>query len=235
MYIGDIVRQYREENHISLRVFAERCVGITHGYLAALEAGKNPNTGKPSHPSIKKLTAIAHGMGITYEQLNDMMNDRPPRHQYAPEPAHLSPAVLQLIDNAIPVPPSQPMVPVIGTVRAGPGGLAFQELQGAELANVTNASEYFYLRVEGDSMVPAIEPGDLALVHIQPEVDNGQLAVVMVSGDACDEGTIKRFTRTGDTVILQSFNPAYAPRVFVGEEINALIIAGRVVETKKKW
>ena len=107
-----IIANYRAENRLSQREFADRCGGnITHGYISMIERNLNRSTGKPPRPSVEKLTAIAHGMGITYEQLNDMMNDRPPRLQYAPEPAHLSPAVLQLIDNAIPVPPSQPMVP----------------------------------------------------------------------------------------------------------------------------
>lgn len=222
MYIGDIVRQYREEHHISLRAFAEKCDGITHGYLAALEAGKNPNTGKPSRPSIVKLTAIANGMGISVEQLLARMNDQP-----APVPAPLA-----AFPEAVPYSPGRAMVPIIGTVRCGPGGLAYEELQGAEMADVANPSEYFYLRASGDSMAPAIEPGDLVLVHIQPQVDNGQLAVVIIAGE---EGTLKRFMRTGDTVVLQSFNQLYPPRVFVGDELNDLTIAGRVVETKRKW
>ena len=78
MYIGEIVRKYREEHHISLRAFAEKCNGISHGYLAALEAGKNSNTGKPSQPSIDKLEAIAKGMDITIAQLYAMMNDELP-------------------------------------------------------------------------------------------------------------------------------------------------------------
>lgn len=219
MYIGEIVKRYREERHISLRTFATQCQGgITHGYLAALEAGKNPNTGKPSTPSMQKLEAIARGMGIDIDQLLAMMRDQP-----APVPQ---------VPGAMPYSPGRSMVPVIGTVRCGPGGLAFEELQGAEIADVPNPSEYFYLRAAGDSMAPAIEAGDLVLVHVQPEVENGQLAVIIINGE---EGTLKRFMRNGDTVVLQSFNQAYQPRVFVGDEINNITIAGRVVETKRKW
>ena len=69
-------------------------------------------------------------------------------------------------------------------------------------------------------------------MHVQPEVENGQLAVIIINGE---EGTLKRFMRNGDTVVLQSFNQAYQPRVFVGDEINDITIAGRVVETKRKW
>ena len=180
-------------------------------------------------------------MDIPFEKLLDMMEDRPLKLIYAPEP-QTADAALPLLDhaisaarlpsNAIPYTPGRAMVPIIGTVRCGPGGLAFEELQGAEMADVANPSEYFYLRATGDSMSPAIEPGDLALVHIQPQVDNGQLAVVIIGSE---EGTLKKFIRDGSTVILQSLNTAYPPRVFVGDEINALTVAGRVVETKRKW
>ena len=223
MYIGDIIRRYREENHISLRVFAERCEGITHGYLAALEAGKNPRTGKPSNPSIEKLEAIAKGMGIDVEQLLVMMGDKPPRPV---EPAS------RLPENAIPYTPARAMVPIVGVVRCGPGGLAYEDLQGAEVADVANPSEYFHLRAEGDSMAPDIRPGDLVLVHIQPEVESGELAVVIIDGE---EGTLKKYIRKGNAIILQSFNQNYPPRVFVGEEMNQVTVAGKVVESKRKW
>lgn len=128
--------------------------------------------------------------------------------------------------------PGRSMVPIVGSVRCGVGGLAYQDMQGSEVADVPDPRHYFWLRVEGDSMAPAIQPGDLALVRVQQDVDNGQLAVVIIDDE---EGVLKRFKQEGSTVILQSFNPAYEPRVFVGEEIKRIRIAGRVVETKKKW
>ena len=222
MELRDIIKQYREAHNLSQREFADRCGSITHGYISMIEANFNKSTGKPSYPSVSKLEAIAHGMGITFERLRAMMNDEPPPVK-SPAPA---------VFDAIPYTPGRAMVPVIGTVRCGPGGLAFEELQGAEMADVPNPSEYFWLRAEGDSMAPDIKDGDLALVHMQPQVDNGQLAVVIIGGE---EGTLKKFIQTGSTVILQSLNQAYPPRVFVGEEINALTVAGRVVETKRKW
>ena len=81
-------------------------------------------------------------------------------------------------------------------------------------------------------MPQPLKRGDLVLVHIQPEVDSGKLAVVIIDGE---EGVLKKFIRSDDTVILQSFNQAYQPRVFVGEQINKIVIAGQVIETKRKW
>ena len=124
------------------------------------------------------------------------------------------------------------MVPVLGTVKAGFGALAYQEDCGSEPANVKDPGQYFYLIVRGDSMEPRIHDGDLAPVHRQPTLESGELGVV-VYGDG--EGTLKKYIRQGQAVILQPFNPAYSSQVIAGEELEHLYIAGRVVETKTNW
>lgn len=123
-------------------------------------------------------------------------------------------------------------IPVVGTVRAGYGALAFEEDYGVEYARVKDPANYFYLVVKGDSMEPRIQDGDLALVHRQPTLENGDLGV-MVFGEG--EGTLKRYIQRGNAVVLQPFNPAYQPKVLKGEELEQLFIAGKVVETKAKW
>lgn len=123
-------------------------------------------------------------------------------------------------------------IPIIGTVKAGYNALAFQEDCGTESAAVKNPEEYFYLLVRGDSMEPRIVSGDLALVHQQPDVDSGDLAVVLVDGE---EGTLKKVVKQNDMVILQPFNPRYETLIFTGPEIKRLTVVGKVVETKSKW
>ncbi len=126
----------------------------------------------------------------------------------------------------------QVQVPVLGRVKAGYGALAFQEDYGTEPANIGCSSDYFYLIVHGDSMEPRIHSGDLALVHKQQDVENGELAVVLVDGE---EGTLKRVIKKEGAVILQPFNQSYQPQIFIGEEIEQLTVVGKVVETKTKW
>ena len=129
-------------------------------------------------------------------------------------------------------PASEVMVPVIGTVRAGYGALAFEEDFGSEPAGVRDPENYFYLVVKGDSMEPRIQDGDLALVRKQQTLNDGELGVV-VYGDG--EGTLKRFCRRGNAVLLQPFNPAYETVILSGEKLEHLYIAGKVVETKAQW
>lgn len=123
-------------------------------------------------------------------------------------------------------------VPVVGTVRAGYGALAFEEDYGVEMASVKDPDNYFYLIVKGDSMEPRIHDGDYALVRRQPTLSNGELGV-MVFGEG--EGTLKRYLQRGNAVVLQPFNPAYDELIIRGEELEDLYIVGKVVETKTKW
>ena len=125
------------------------------------------------------------------------------------------------------------LIPVIGTVKAGYGALAYEEDYGKEYARVKDPSSYFYLVVRGDSMEPRIHDGDLALVHRQDTLENGDLGVLIYGDEG--EGTLKRYLQRGNCVVLQPFNPAYKEMVIKGEELNHLHIAGRVVETKAKW
>ncbi|MGD9559494.1 MAG: LexA family protein [Oscillospiraceae bacterium] len=129
-------------------------------------------------------------------------------------------------------PAEEVMVPVMGAVRAGYGALAFEEDGGRAPATVRDPENYFYLVVQGDSMEPRIRDGDLALVRRQPALEDGELGVV-VYGDG--EGTLKRFQRKGNAVVLQPFNPVYEPVILSGEELEHLYIAGKVVETKARW
>ena len=128
---------------------------------------------------------------------------------------------------------AESLIPVIGTVKAGYGALAFEEDYGQEYARVKDPSNYFYLVVRGDSMEPRIQDGDLALVHKQDTLENGDLGVLIYGDEG--EGTLKRYIQRGNCVVLQPFNPAYHEMVIRGEDLNHLHIAGRVVETKAKW
>ncbi len=126
-------------------------------------------------------------------------------------------------------------VPVIGAVRAGCGGVVFEDPSGTEpvdAALLRGNEEYFWLRVSGDSMTPIINDRDLVLVRRQESVDSGRYAVVMVDGE---EGLVKRVVYSENWIELQSVNPYYPPRRFEGEQISAVTIIGLVVESKRKY
>ena len=127
-------------------------------------------------------------------------------------------------------------VPVIGTVRCGAGGVAYEYIdEYITIDDTYRPDEMRGFRAEGDSMEPEIHDGDICLVHLQEEVPDGALAVVVI----CDgveecEGTIKRIHKQDGAIILQASNQAYAPRIFTGENANKVRIVGRVVEVRHK-
>ena len=163
------------------------------------------------------LDAIANNLGVSIDRFFEGENE-----SAVPRPT---------LPDAIPYTPA-PLVRVAGAVRCGPGGLAIEEDLGYERADVPNAKDYIYLRATGDSMAPQICEGDLALVHLQPDVESGELAVVVIDGE---EGMLKRVIKREGALILQSFNAAVEPRIVVGEALNDVAIVGKVVQTVRKW
>ena len=117
------------------------------------------------------------------------------------------------IPNVVPYNPTQ-RIPILGYISAGLPLFAQQHIEGYTYTDLNGGSDYFALRVTGDSMTAArIYDNDILIVRCQSEVENGSIAVVMV-GD--ENATVKRFNRTGDTVTLspQSFNPEHKIQVY---------------------
>lgn len=72
-------------------------------------------------------------------------------------------------------------------------------------------------RCVGDSMINArIFDGDAVFIHLQPEVENGQIAVVRVG----DEYTLKRVYVFDDYVELRAENPTVKPIILRGPELD---------------
>lgn len=126
------------------------------------------------------------------------------------------------------------VAPLLGTVRAGLPMYAEENIEGYLPIRQSDGARYFWLNIKGDSMNAAgLEEGDQILVREQPEVENGELAVVMVNGDAA---TVKFFRREGDLVILtpRSFNPAHQPQIYDLKK-TPVRVAGLVVECRKTF
>lgn len=126
--------------------------------------------------------------------------------------------------------PAEAMVrlPVIAQVRAGQPRLAIEEYEETAPVNPDDirGGEYFWMRVDGDSMIgtPGLHPGALVLVRRQPCVDNGQVAVI----DIDDDGVVlKRVHHTNGRLVLFSSNPAYPP---ITIDANRCRVIGRAMK-----
>lgn len=68
MSLGEVVREYRKSQGLSLREFGQLC-GISHAYISDIENGSDRRTGKMPRPTVETVTAIAKGMGISLGEL----------------------------------------------------------------------------------------------------------------------------------------------------------------------
>lgn len=135
-----------------------------------------------------------------------------------------------------PVRPGYIRIPVLGRVAAGIPIDAIEEVIDWEdiSAEAAGDGEYFGLQIKGHSMEPKISDGDVVIVRRQPDVDSGDIAVVLVNGD---DATVKRIKKSPQGVTLIPSNPAYEPMYYSNEEIESLPvqILGRVVELRAKF
>ena len=127
-------------------------------------------------------------------------------------------------------------IPLVGTVKAGVDGLAFEEFEGYASFlkdDVRHGKEYFALRVKGDSMVnDGINEGDIALIEREAEFEQGKIYVV-IHGDG--EATMKHVIKADGSIILQPSNVKYQPIVINGEDLNNFRIIGRLVRIKRVY
>lgn len=133
--------------------------------------------------------------------------------------------------------PSGNWIPVYGKVAAGIPVTAVDEVVDQEELTddmVKDGSEYIGIRVAGQSMEPKISEGDTVIVRIQPDVEDGEIAVVLVNGD---EATCKKIKKTPEGVMLLSLNPAFSPIFYTNKEVETLPvkILGKVVELRAKF
>ncbi|GAY74231.1 LexA family protein [Lentilactobacillus kosonis] len=213
--IGTRIRQLRTQKKLSQKDLANK-INLNRAVLNRIENGTRPIRDT-------ELLAIANVLGVTADYLLGRKM-KPTNHQNMPS-------------NGIPVEKNDFVnVPIIGTIKAGPNGLALEDHQGFETISkwdLETNQDYFWLIVSGDSMTgDGIHDGDYALIQRTPLFENGDICAVIVDSE---EGTLKHVTRSDKSIILTASNPKYQPRIFAGNEINDLTIAGRLVETKRKY
>jgi repressor LexA len=122
--------------------------------------------------------------------------------------------------------PSMTSIPLVGAIACGTPILAEENIE--ELVEMpSHIDADFALRCVGDSMINArIHDGDIVYIKKQSIVRNGQIAAVIIDGEA----TLKRvYYQAGVSLTLVAENPKYPPLVYTGEAMNDIVIAGLAV------
>ena len=128
-------------------------------------------------------------------------------------------------------------IPVLGNVAAGTPINAVEEILGYEYLDDKykgDGYDYFALRIEGRSMEPTIMDGDTVIVRQQSDVENGDIAIVLVDGE---DATAKEVKENADGITLIGHNASvYTPHHYSPQEVADLPIQiiGRVMEVRRK-
>ncbi len=119
-------------------------------------------------------------------------------------------------------------IPLLGRIAAGQPVLAVENIEDhlKISAGVFQGKDLFALRVQGDSMINAgIKAGDIAIINQQPEVNNGEIAAVLID----DEATLKRVMLEKNRVRLKAENDHFQDIIITSETDRSFHIAGRFV------
>ena len=122
--------------------------------------------------------------------------------------------------------------PVLGEIACGLPVLAVEDTDGGYVTAADTDAD-FCLTAKGDSMIGArIFDGDEVFIQRTDVVENGEIAAVVVDGEA----TLKRvyFYPDEGKLVLTAENPAYAPLIFSGHELENIHILGRAVAFQSK-
>lgn len=206
MNTAEILKSLREQHGLSQQEVADK-LGIDRTTYVKYESGSS----KP----VRKLSELAALFGVTTDYLlgNDV------------DPNKLSNYLGPVVENK--------KIPIIGSVKCGPNGLAYEYLEGYIFVDDSLTGDVTAFVCKGDSMKDiGISDGDIAIVRRQRTIENGELAVVIINGE---EGTLKRVRYHDNVMILEAANPAYPPRIFSGKEMNVVKIFGKVIQVRKNF
>ena len=211
--VGVLIRDRRTELRITQKEVAD-FVGVSEATVSRWESGHIDNMRRDRIAALSKILRLSplDIMGIGNNDLS-----------FSPPPA--SPSKEKTI-----------RIPVLGRVAAGTPIGAIEEVIGWEEISKKLAAggACFALRVCGHSMEPRILEGDTVIVRQQPNVDSGDIAVVLIGNE---EATLKRVKKQKDGIILVANNPAvYEPHFYSNREIknSPVRILGKVVEIRCK-
>lgn len=197
-------------------------MGMTRSAIGMYETGKR-------EPDLETLEAFADYYNVDmntltglYDAAKDMSYFREFNELTDEQKARVLAYAQSLPKNVVPL-PQMKKVPLVGRIACGAPILAEQNIEEyIDLPTHINAD--YALTCKGESMINiGIHSGDIVYIRQQVEVENGQVAAVMV-GD--EEATLKRFYHNGDVVQLIAENSAVAPLVFVGEEAAQVHVLG---------
>lgn len=205
--IGKYIRQLRNEKKLTQEELGE-LLGVQKAAVQKWESGAVKNLKRETIKKLSEIFAVSPGNFITNEA------DRP----------NISAVYSDEIRK----------IPVFESVSAGFGTYADSMVADYIPMFIKNPAEaplLMGIRVQGDSMYPTIEDGDIIIVRRQSSVDSGSIAVMLIDNE---NGVVKKVEYGRNWIDLVSINPMYPKRRFEGEDITRLRVMGLVKQVIKE-
>lgn len=220
MTVGQIIKAYRTEHGLSQDDMAER-TGLSKSYISILERNRNPKTGEPPVASLKTIKLVAQAIGSDFDSIFSQLDSdlKIAIGEQLPEPS-------DFYSNLFPARFHQK--PLVGNIACGTPILAEENITDyVDVPEHINCD--FALKCRGRSMINlGVKEGDIVYIRSQPEVQNGQIAAVIVDGIEA-EATLKKFYRYDNQIVLVPANDEDKPFVYIGEEMARVHVQGLAV------
>ena len=140
---------------------------------------------------------------------------------------HIEPDYLLNIDNSQSPKHKTAMIPILGEIACGDPITAEENIDAylEEPEDSLPSGTVFYLVAKGHSMEPTIPNGSNVLIREQPEVEDDEIAAVLVNSDT--EATLKRVKHQGNMIMLMPDNKDYSPIIITSD--NPVRILGKAI------
>lgn len=209
MALGERIRDLRKHNKMTQTDLANELnsrfnLNVDRVMISKWETGFQT-------PVMYNISCIAKIFGVSLDYLSDRDN------------------VIDIfsIPNVSPI-PEMKKVPRLGSIACGEPITAEQNVEGYDLIDADINCD-FTLTCKGDSMINArIFDGDIVYIRQQPDVDDGEIAVVLIE----DEATLKKVYHYPDRLVLRPCNPMYEDFIYNGKEMENIRILGKAIMFK---
>lgn len=198
--VGSRIKEMRKSRKMTLKELGEH-IGLSESNTKRYEDGQIKTVG------IDIIKRIALALDVPASYLTGW-EDIP---QY------------QKLSNYVPI--IKKKIPLLGEIAAGQPIYADEYIE--EFLPVDDEVKAdFALKIKGDSMINAqINDGDIVFIRQQSDVDNGQIAAVLID----DSATLKRVYHMDGVIQLQAENPQYPPMIYSKNNCDECRILGLAV------
>ena len=168
-------------------------------------------------PNSETLVMLANHYNVSVDYLIGR-SENPVKEKFPPESLDFARYGLRPIKKI--------KLPLLGNISCGEPKYADEDRE-SYIETGTNVNADFCLRANGDSMINArINDGDIVFIRSMPQVENGQIAAVIID----DEATLKRvYYYAGKMIVLHAENPKYSDIVYEGADLDKVHILGLAV------